>query len=694
MCKQAVLRISLFFTVWLVLFSSCIQAQAAVYPYVKVQGRQLMVDFDQDGLYEPFFIRGADYEPMPIGRHVSDWGWPAGYPVIENNIYNDDAILTRDFALLKAMNANTIRIWTANNTAQGTRFPNQMTAKTLQYAHDNNIKIIAGFYMPPAGGMMCTYSGPVYNSYQDFSSSVTRARYIYYFREFVKAFKNNPDILFWAIGNENNYSLEGASPAQVAAYYDLLNFMAAEVPVIEGVGRHPVAIVEGGIDFIGKKEYKTRDIDLPYINIWGSNVYRGKSFTDLFSKYKLLSAKPLWISEFGIDAFMGSDLAHPEIGVEDQKTQAEWDTALWDEIVQNRDVSIGGSVMEYSDEWWKPNEWNCEEENGICPAQVSTSAVKFYWDPREGASNYKVYVGTAFDSADIFTKTLGLVTEVVVPSIPFPVNSGLVYLKLTYVVNGKTVVEYAQYPVTLQPEAGEMNQIKVRRFASVHNTFGFGSVDTSCPADGIPEIIPPFPDKFYHEEWWGIVSIERNGYNADIVTPRQAYYALQGRFASSLPLISKGAPAGVVSAPASLLMVVETDMPAECRYDTLPGTPFSSMRYTFSVDGGKLHSQPLTGLNNNTSYAYYVRCQDIQDNINTADYGINFSVGSLSNLGDVSGDGLIQVFDALLVAKHAVGLEILTQAQVSRADVSRNGIVDVYDASLIARYAVGLITAF
>jgi hypothetical protein len=692
MVKNGVRSILLVFSCWLAVTVIFGVAHAAVYPYVKVQGRQLMTDFDQTGVYTPYFIKGVDYEPTPVGRYMSDWGWPANYPLQENNIYNDDAILERDFALLKAMNVNTIRIWQANDITSAGRFPNKLTAKTLEYAHRYNIKVIPGFALPAGGESFCSGSTLGYNRFVDFTDQALRNRYIYWFREFMKPFRNSPDILFWAIGNENNYSLNKNDPQQVAAYYSLVEFMAGEAYDIERAGRHPVAIIDGDIEFIGRADFQTRDADMPHVDIWGTNVYRGKSFTDLFTTYKARSAKPLWISEYGIDAFYAPDPANPEVGVEDQQTQADWDTALWDEIVLNRDVTIGGSVMEYSDEWWKPNEWNCEESGEACRTQIVTSSVQFYWDTREEASNYHLSVGTYFGAANVYDAALGLATQATVGSVP--VNGGMVYVKLTYNVRGVPVTEYAQYTTAPSPQPGSNNRVKVKWYGVRHNGFGFGAVDTSCPRDGVPDYVPPFPDKFFHEEWWGLVSIRKNGYGPDTVTPRKAYYALQSRFAQGLPSITQGAPSGVVLSGNVPPLSVSTDVDAVCKYDTVAGTPYGSMRYTFSVNGGKAHSQPLSGLIGGTAYAFYVRCQDMAGNVNAADYPVSFSVGVVLGRGDINGDGAVTAADALLAAKHALGLAALTSGQLSRADVNSDGSVTVYDAALIARYAAGLISQF
>ncbi|HQP12675.1 MAG TPA: hypothetical protein PK470_07925, partial [Candidatus Omnitrophota bacterium] len=44
------------------------------YPYVKVEGRQLLTDFDRDGRYEPFLVKGMGYSNTPIGSFPSQYG--------------------------------------------------------------------------------------------------------------------------------------------------------------------------------------------------------------------------------------------------------------------------------------------------------------------------------------------------------------------------------------------------------------------------------------------------------------------------------------------------------------------------------------------------------------------------------------------------------------------------------------------
>ena len=66
---------------------------------------------------------------------------------------------------------------------------------------------------------------------------------------------------------------------------------------------------------------------------------------------------------------------------------------------------------------------------------------------------------------------------------------------------------------------------------ATQNHFGNGPLDESCPPDGVIDSAPAFPDQYMHQEWFGIVRIQGDGFNEDIVNPREVYYALQKRFA-------------------------------------------------------------------------------------------------------------------------------------------------------------------
>jgi len=58
------------------LFVASIGSNAMAQQVVKLEGRQLVTDYDQNGTYEPYFVKGIGYAPIPIGHFIGrgiDW---------------------------------------------------------------------------------------------------------------------------------------------------------------------------------------------------------------------------------------------------------------------------------------------------------------------------------------------------------------------------------------------------------------------------------------------------------------------------------------------------------------------------------------------------------------------------------------------------------------------------------------------
>jgi hypothetical protein len=60
--------------------------------------------------------------------------------------------------------------------------------------------------------------------------------------------------------------------------------------------------------------------------------------------------------------------------------------------------------------------------------------------------------------------------------------------------------------------------------------------------------------------------------------------------------------------------------------------------------------------------------------------------------GDADGNGVVNIVDALAVARKVAGLPPPPTVNTLLADVDKNGTISIVDALHIARYAVGLVT--
>ena len=295
-----------------ILFSTLIYAKPQSTGNVKIVNNELYVNG------KSFIIKGITYQPTPIGEDVR-----YGY-----NLSNHPELWHRDFPLLREMNANTIRTWAKVTNSD-----------FLDDAYNNGSKpiyVLMGYWM---------------NVYVDnYSNPTTRSYYINDFRNYVATYKNYSAVLMWAIGNEDNLHYSG----DISDWYSLANEMAQAAYNEEGSSYHPVIIVNGEINNIGNLVIGTDDSSLSYIDAWGANVYRGYSFGNLFNDYKTKTNKTLIITEYGIDAWHTDNISNSSNGYEDNITQAEWDIHLWNEIKSNISNGVlGGTLMAYSDEWWK-----------------------------------------------------------------------------------------------------------------------------------------------------------------------------------------------------------------------------------------------------------------------------------------------------------------------------------------------------
>jgi len=174
----------------------------------------------------------------------------------------------------------------------------------------------------------------------------------------VESLRDHPAILMWVIGNEWNYNmLYSGMPFDRA-----LHRVQAVARVVKRADRsHPVATVFGmspGPEVISA---------LGDIDVWGLTAYTGISFGNLFDVWVSRSEKPMFLAEFGADAY---DARHGRV---DEADQAKATEALSAEILAHRaekgGVCAGGFIFELADEWWKDGKGSSSTHDvgGIAP---------------------------------------------------------------------------------------------------------------------------------------------------------------------------------------------------------------------------------------------------------------------------------------------------------------------------------------
>ena len=285
---------------------------------------------------EDFMVIGMNWDYFPVGENYAYSLWNQPDELIE-------AALEREMSLLKSMGVNAIRQYVG------------VTPRWVEYIYEKyGIWTVLNHSLGRYG---VTLNG-VYIQDTDYSDPQTRAAITAEVIDMVNQFKDTPGVLSWLLGNENNYGLvwsgaetenlpEGERQAYKARYlYSLFGEVAREIKKHDT--EHPVSMANGDLQYIDIIAEECEGMD-----IFGTNVYRGISFGDLFQEVKDKLDIPVMFTEFGADAFDAKKMR------EDQTTQARYLLGQWQEIYEQSagkgmvGNSIGGLTFQWSDGWWK-----------------------------------------------------------------------------------------------------------------------------------------------------------------------------------------------------------------------------------------------------------------------------------------------------------------------------------------------------
>lgn len=129
---------------------------------------------------------------------------------------------------------------------------------------------------------------------------------------------------------------------------------------------------------------------------------------------------------------------------------------------------------------------------------------------------------------------------------------------------------------------------------------------------------------FFGVDAQGNVNTITEDYQCDVVTPSTADI--------TPPVVTNPAPTGALAAgTTSVTISVLTSEAALCKYAASPGVAYGSMTNVMTAAVSSLqHNATVTGLVNNTSYTFYVKCGDVSGNITAADTLVNFSINNVA----------------------------------------------------------------
>ncbi len=309
----------------------------------------------------PFFVKGLTFTPTAVGmepgssslnewmfldtnnNEVIDAAYESWVDEDENNKQDAAEKTVGDFQLLREMGANAIRIY----------YDERINKELLRDMHEKyGINVIMGNFL----GAYTVGSEASWEKGTDYTNDEQKKRMKENVKKMVQEYKNEPFILMWLLGNENNQSADytGINATRTNAsrypkeYAQFLNEVAVMIHELDP--DHPVAT--------GNMQLRQIDLFNEYataLDILGVNSYRGKEgFGTLWEEVKDTFDRPVMLTEFGCDAYW-------EGKGEDQEAQADYHRNCWQDIAYNQaggwgaGNSIGGCVFEWLDEWWKDN---------------------------------------------------------------------------------------------------------------------------------------------------------------------------------------------------------------------------------------------------------------------------------------------------------------------------------------------------
>ena len=351
---------------------------------------------------KPYIIKAISYFPITIGQspdagNLEDWmhqdkngngkidaPYDAWVDKNYNNIKDPNESAIGDFGLFKDIGANTLRLY------------HQSTNKELlrDLYKTYGIRIMMGDFL----GMYCTGSGADWAEGTNYNDEQQRKNMLESVKKMLDEYKDEPYILMWVLGNENNYGGtfghvggSGNAGAYPDVYYSFLNEVAKYIRSIDPT--RPIAMCNGDTLYLDIISQYCPDVD-----VFGLNTYRGAYGFDHTIWYDIKRAydKPVVIMEYGCPLYIEGESEEYQ-----QEKQTEYNVGNWEGIHYNScgygvGNALGGVIFEWVDGWWKsgqpprfsplmhetkgnwkgpfPGNWSYEEWFGFCGQGDGTSS--------------------------------------------------------------------------------------------------------------------------------------------------------------------------------------------------------------------------------------------------------------------------------------------------------------------------------
>lgn len=360
------------------LTANCLVTAGLAKNIVEKRGEKVQAVKYADGTWEllvsgePYFIKGVVFAASKIGEDpaeatMRDWmtyddnkngkndiAYETWVDANKNNKQDEDEKPIGDFQLLEDIGCNTIRLYhlPSDNKLIGDLYTNDPNIE-LQYNHAVNKELLRSLYkdhkiMVIMGSFLGAWTVGSGTTWKKGGTDYTNPEQCAKIKKSIQAMvldnKDEPYVLMWQLGNENNIASWSQCNAnkEPAAYAKLVGEIAEMIHQLDP--DHPVAICDGDDGGRLLKHYAKY---AQAIDIVSYNCYRGMyGFSTLWNVVKQNFDRPVFISEYGCPAYNKNK-------GEDEDFQAKYIKGCWQDIIANKyGNSIGGTVFEWLDLWW------------------------------------------------------------------------------------------------------------------------------------------------------------------------------------------------------------------------------------------------------------------------------------------------------------------------------------------------------
>ena len=246
--------------------------------YIEERLRRMGAPVHGDAGAVKFFIKGMDYSPTPIGKGVAD------PPALDDPLRDGNmAIWSRDLPKMRAMGVNAVHVYNVVPPPHDKEVgPISKFLNAAWNGGKDPIYVVITVHFPGAALLNRNAANDLAGQYYKLDE-----KYAAY-----------PAVLGVAISNE----IVAENFRKDLAWWENFNIVAqkAKEGFAAGGDRDKLVMTSEADGSLGAIEFGEKNN--AKVDVWGVNIYRGRTFTNMFEQIQRFTKKPVILTEYGATA--------------------------------------------------------------------------------------------------------------------------------------------------------------------------------------------------------------------------------------------------------------------------------------------------------------------------------------------------------------------------------------------------------